>query len=172
MRIKTIFLLLLAALPLSAADTFVTFAEQSGAVALRSATLTYADSEPQAVKIATASLVNDFQSVMGYRPTTGEKGTILIGTVGFNKQIDQWVKSGKLANLKGKREKFIITTIDGQVVIAGSGNCNLINTGIGKCVFCMVFRYGVVEYYTSCFSVSDYERITAERNSFICCCGI
>ena len=49
-----------------------------------------------------------------------DKATIMIGTVGYNKQIDRWVKSGKLANLKGKREKFIITTIDGQVVIAGS----------------------------------------------------
>jgi len=120
MRIKTIFLLLLAALPLSAADTFVTFADQGGAVALKGATITYTDTEPQAVKIAAASLVNDFQSVMGFRPTTSDKGTILIGTVGSNKQIDQWVKSGKLVDLKGKREKFIITTIDGQVVIAGS----------------------------------------------------
>ena len=120
MRIKTIFLLLLAALPLSAADRFVTFADQGGAVALKGATIAYTDAEPQAVKIAAASLVNDFQSVMGFRPTTGDKGTILIGTVGSNKQIDQWVKSGKLADLKGKREKFIITTIDGQVVIAGS----------------------------------------------------
>ena len=120
MRIKTIFLLLLAALPLSAADRFVTFADQGGAVALKGATIAYTDTEPQAVKIAAASLVNDFQSVMGFRPTTGDKGTILIGTVGSNKQIDQWVKSGKLADLKGKREKFIITTIDGQIVIAGS----------------------------------------------------
>ena len=30
------------------------------------------------------------------------------------------MKSGQLPNLRGKREKFIITTIDGQVVIAGS----------------------------------------------------
>ena len=120
MRIKTIFLLLLAALPLSAADTFVTFADQGGAVALKGATIAYTETEPQAVKIAAASLVNDFQSVMGFRPTTADKGTILIGTVGCNKQIDLWVKSGKLADLKGKREKFIITTIDGQVVIAGS----------------------------------------------------
>ena len=120
MRIKTIFLLLLAALPLSAADTFVTFADQGEAVALKGATIAYTETEPQAVKIAAASLVNDFQSVMGFRPTTADKGTILIGTVGCNKQIDQWVKSGKLADLKGKREKFIITTIDGQVVIAGS----------------------------------------------------
>ena len=120
MRIKTIFLLLLSTLSLSAADAFVTFADQGGAVSLRGATITYTDTEPQAVKIAAASLVNDFQNVMSFRPTTSDKGTILIGTVGFNKQIDQWVKSGKLADLKGKREKFIVTTIDGQVVIAGS----------------------------------------------------
>ena len=125
MRIKTIFLLLLAALPLSAADNFVTFAEQSGAVALKGATIAYSDTEPQAVQIAAASLVNDFQSVMGFRPalsslTSQSSPLIMIGTVGFNKQIDQWVKGGKLADLKGKREKFIITTIDGQVVIAGS----------------------------------------------------
>ena len=115
----------MAALPLSAADNFVTFAEQNGAVALKGATIAYSDTEPQAVQIAAKSLVNDFQSVMGFRPalsslTSQPSPLILIGTVGFNKQVDQWVKSGKLADLKGKREKFILTTIDGQVVIAGS----------------------------------------------------
>ena len=125
MRIKTVILLLCAVLGVSAADTFVTFSEQSGAVALKGATIAYSDTEPQAVKIAATSLVNDFQSVMGFRPTLSPltsqpSPNILIGTVGSNKQIDQWVKSGKLADLKGKREKFIITTIDGQVVIAGS----------------------------------------------------
>ena len=125
MHIKIIFLLLLAALPLSAADTFVTFTEQSGVVALKGATIGYAESEPQAVQIAAASLQQDFARVMGFSPalsplTSHPSPLIFIGTVGFNKQIDQWVKNGKLANLKGKREKFIITTIDGQVVIAGS----------------------------------------------------
>ena len=120
MRIKTLFLLLLAVLPLSAADTFVTFTEQGGAVALKGATIGYDDNEPQAVQIAAASLQQDFQRVMGFCPVKSNQATILIGTVGYNKKIDQWVKSGKLANLKGKREKYIITTIDGQVVIAGS----------------------------------------------------
>ena len=125
MQIKIIFLLLLAALPLSAADTFVTFTEQSGVVALKGATIGYAETEPQAVQIAAASLQQDFARVMGFSPalsplTSHPSPLIFIGTVGFNKQIDQWVKNGKLANLKGKREKFIITTIDGQVVIAGS----------------------------------------------------
>ena len=121
MRIKTIFLLLLAVLPLSAADKFVTFAEQNGAVSLKGATISYEASEPLAVRLAASSLMKDFQSVMGFTPVKSAKNpTILIGTVGCNKQIDQWVKGGKLPNLKGKREKFIITTIDGQVVIAGS----------------------------------------------------
>ena len=102
MRIKTIFLLLLAVLPLSAADKFVTFAEQYGAVSLKGATISYEASEPLAVRLAASSLMKDFQSVMGFTPVKSAKNpTILIGTVGCNKQIDQWVKGGKLPNLKG-----------------------------------------------------------------------
>ena len=113
------------ALGVSAADTFVTFTEQGGAVSLKGATIGYGDKEPQAVQIAATSLQQDFSRVMGFSPvlsplTANPSPLIFIGTVGFSKQIDQWVKNGKLANLKGKREKFIITTIDGQVVIAGS----------------------------------------------------
>ena len=139
MHIKKILLTLvafMAILPMNATECFVTFTEQGGAVALKGATIGYSDNEPKAVQIAAASLQIDFQGVMGFTPvlspltslTSGQSVAlqshasplILIGTVGFNKQIDQWVKSGKLANLKGKREKFLITTIDGQVVIAGS----------------------------------------------------
>ena len=115
-----------AAMQLSAANSFVTFTEQSGALSLKGATIGYADNEPKAVQIAAANLQQDFQRVMGFTPTLSSLTSqpsplILIGTVGYNnKQIDQWVKSGRLADLKGKREKFIITTIDGQLVIAGS----------------------------------------------------
>ena len=108
------------AMQLSAADCFVTFTQQGGAVSLRGATIGYGDNEPKAVQIAAASLQQDFSRVMGFTPAKAESPTILIGTVGSNKQIDQWVKSGRLADLKGKREKFILTTIDGQVIIAGS----------------------------------------------------
>ena len=128
---------LLGVLPIGAADTFVTFTEQGGAVSLKGATIGYGDNEPKAVQIAVTSLVNDFQAVMGFRPalitsptpiTQHPSPNILIGTVGYNKQIDQWVKSGKLADLKGKREKFIITTLPSPtpqhpspiIVIAGS----------------------------------------------------
>ena len=108
------------AMQLSAADCFVTFTQQGGAVSLRNASIGFGDNEPKAVQIAAANLQQDFSRVMGFTPSKTESPTILIGTVGSNKQIDQWVKNGKLADLKGKREKFIVTTIDGQVVIAGS----------------------------------------------------
>ncbi len=119
-RIKTLLWSLLVALPMCAADHFVTFSEQGGAVSLRGATIGYSDNEPKAVQIAAASLQQDFARVMGFTPAKSESPTILIGTVGASKQIDQWVKSGRIADLKGKREKFVLTTIDGQVVIAGS----------------------------------------------------
>ena len=128
-RIKTIVISLLvvfAVSAVSAAERFVTFEQKSGAVALRGATIVCGDMEPKAVQIAAASLQQDFQRVMGFTPAlsvlpTQSTPLVFIGTVGCgNKQIDQWVKNGRLADLKGKREKFIVTTIDGQVVIAGS----------------------------------------------------
>ena len=108
------------AMQLSAADCFVVFSEQENAQSLKGATIGFSAQEPKAVQIAAANLQQDFLRVMGFVPAKSEQPTILIGTVGFNKQIDQWVKSGKLAGLKGKREKFLIATIDRQIVIAGS----------------------------------------------------
>ena len=69
---------------------------------------------------AAASLQADFERVTGIRPATSDEPTILIGTVGVNKQIDQWVKQGMLRDLKGKTEKYILKTIGNQLVIAGS----------------------------------------------------
>ena len=122
MRIKNILLTLVAfmAISMNATERFVIYTEQSGALSLAGATIGYSDQEPKAVQIAAANLQQDFQRVMGYAPVKSDAPTVLIGTVGCNKQIDQWVKQKVLKDLKGKREKFIITTIDGQVVIAGS----------------------------------------------------
>ncbi len=122
-HVKCLFLVLSCmamAMQLSAANSFVVFSEQENAQSLKGATIGLSAQEPKAVQIAAANLQQDFLRVMGFTPAKSEQPTILIGTVGCNKQIDQWVKSGKLVDLKGKREKFLITTIDGQVVIAGS----------------------------------------------------
>ena len=107
-------------LPMNATERFVFFKQQTGALSLKGATIGYSDQEPKAVQIAAANLQQDIASVMGFTPIKSNTPTILIGTVGCNKQIDQWVKQKVLKDLKGKREKYIITTIDGQLVIAGS----------------------------------------------------
>ena len=121
-RIKTILLTLVAfmAISMNATERFVTYTEQSGALSLVGATIGYSDQEPKAVQIAAANLQQDFQRVMGFTPVKSDAPTILIGTVGYNSRIDQLVKQKVLKDLKGKREKYIITVIDGQLVIAGS----------------------------------------------------
>ena len=115
----------MAILPMNATERFVFFESKAGALSLKGATIGYSDQEPKAVQIAAANLQQDISSVMGFTPTlspltSNPSPLILIGTVGCNKQIDQWVKQKVLKDLKGKREKYIITTIDGQLVIAGS----------------------------------------------------
>ena len=100
-----------------AAEPFVTFASQPDALSLKGATIGYADQEYEGVKMAIQNLRQDMQRVLGSLPAeSSDAPTILIGTVGKNKEIDKL----KLSDLKGKREKFIITTVGRQLVIAGS----------------------------------------------------
>ena len=105
----------------SAAETFVSFSPQNGFWQLNAPTIFYANTEHSCVRLAADNLMRDFENVTGQKPALREaEPTILIGTVGANRQIDQWVKEGKLSNLKGKTEKYIIKTIGNQLVIAGS----------------------------------------------------
>ncbi len=104
---------------------FVSFSQEADGVSLADATIDYSAEEYEGVKMAIENLREDMKRVLGKAPaeSTGTP-TILVGTLGKNKDIDRL----KLPDLKGKREKFIITTIpstgagrDGrQVVIAGS----------------------------------------------------
>ena len=122
-HIRSVLLVLLAfmaLLPVSATERFVFFKPQQGALSLAGATIGYSDQEPKAVQIAAANLQQDIQRVMGFAPKRDDSPTILIGTVGCNSRIDQLVKQQVLKDLKGKREKYIIATVDNQVVIAGS----------------------------------------------------
>jgi len=120
-----------------AAETFVVFTPEADAIPLASGTISYSDADYEGVKIAIRSLQADMERVLGVKPqlstlrsTSGRSqgensqlstlnsqlSTLLIGTVGKNKDIDAL----KLSDLKGKREKFIITTRGDQLVIAGS----------------------------------------------------
>ena len=120
---------MLVSLSLSAADQFVVFQNSTDALPLQGASLSFDAREHSCVQRAIASLQKDYERVTGGRffcdtdRVTKEPSpcyTILIGTVGCNTQIDQWVKKGELRNLKGKTEKYIIKTIGDQIVIAGS----------------------------------------------------
>ncbi|MBO4612973.1 MAG: glycosyl hydrolase 115 family protein [Bacteroidaceae bacterium] len=100
-----------------AAEPFVTFTPQADAIGLKGATVGYSEQEYEGVKMAIQNLREDMKRVLGVIPAeTTDTPTILIGTLGRNKEIDRL----KLADLKGKREKFIITTVGQQLVIAGS----------------------------------------------------
>ena len=103
-----------------AAESFVLFQPSADALPLQGATIGFSAQEHACVQRAAASLQADFERVTGVRPATSDEPTILIGTVGVNKQIDQWVKQGVLRDLKGKTEKYILKTIGNQLVIAGS----------------------------------------------------
>lgn len=86
------------------------------------------------VNYALKNLLADFESVSGTKPTlshslSAENIKLIVGTVGKSTYVDQLVKDGKIDknDLHGKREKFIIQTLenpfkgtDKALVIAGS----------------------------------------------------
>ena len=130
---KRIFTILLAATGIlasaSAARQFITFTPADGVLPLRGAPAALDQREHSCVKRAFDNLLRDIETVTGQRPAAMESDSpqqhspspaIIVGTVGSNAQIDQWVKQGVLADLKGRTEKYIIKTIGEQLVIAGS----------------------------------------------------
>ena len=116
-----VLLSLFGAVNLMAADQFVLFQPSSDALQLKYLTVGYGDNEHSCVQIAAENLLSDFEKVTGKKATkSANEVEVLIGTVGVNSQIDQWVKQGMLHDLKGKTEKYIIKTIGNQLVVAGS----------------------------------------------------
>ena len=105
-----------------AAEPFVIFGPADDALSLREATVSVDGREHRCVRRATETLLRDLEQVTGVRPAlnASARPTILIGTVGCNRQVDQWVRQGVLNDLKGKTEKYIIQTVGDQLVIAGS----------------------------------------------------
>ncbi len=129
-KIMVVVMLALAmSLKVKAADAFIVFEPASGAWELSDPSICIAEGEHSCVRLAVANLATDFGKVTCTEATITSltahlspltSKSILIGTVGANKQIDQWVKQGVLRDLKGKTEKYIIKTIGNQLVIAGS----------------------------------------------------
>jgi hypothetical protein len=119
-KITILLLTLVLSVAVNAADQFVVFQSSADVLSLNDACISFDAKEHTCVQRAVANLQQDFQRVTGKSGLSGVSGNILVGTVGVNKQIDQWVKKGELRDLKGKTEKYIIKTIGDQLVIAGS----------------------------------------------------
>ena len=103
-----------------AAEPFVTFKPDASAERLCTEDIGYSENDFEAVKIAIESLKRDMKQSLTESYTASDGLTLLIGTLGKNAEIDRLAKQGLLPDLKGKREKFIITTVGKQLVIAGS----------------------------------------------------
>jgi hypothetical protein len=110
-----------AAARLMAADRFVSFLPLENAWQLKTMTVGLSQQEHSCVQLAAQNLLVDFEKVTGQKASFSDGAAeVLVGTVGCNPQIDQWVKQGVLSGLKGKTEKYLIKTIGSQLVIAGS----------------------------------------------------
>ena len=119
---------------MSAADRFVNFKQGDLLLNANNRVEIYMDTNDcKGVSYAAHALLKDIKSVSGATATlTSDAGflkkadtarpAIIVGTIGHSAAIDQLVKQKRINGnlLKGKREKFIITLIDGQLVIAGS----------------------------------------------------
>lgn len=125
---------LLSTISMSAADRFVDFKQGDLLLNANNRVEIYMDANDcKGVNYAAHALLKDIKSVSGATATlTTDAGflkkadtvrpAIIVGTIGHSAAIDQLVKQKRINGnlLKGKREKFIITLIDGQLVIAGS----------------------------------------------------
>ena len=135
---------LLSSLGMSAADQFVSFQKGDLLINRDNKVEIYMDANDcKGVSYAANALVKDIMKVSGSqavltsdaglkdKDTTRKdaadknaagKPTILVGTIGHSAAIDQLIRQKRINGnlLKGKREKFIITVVDGQLVIAGS----------------------------------------------------
>ena len=127
-NIKKAFLVsaaLLSAMSMSAAERFVSFQQGDLLINGNDKVEIYMDANDcRGVSYAANALVKDIRNVSGSQATitSNRKATVLVGTIGHSAAIDQLVKQKRINGnlLKGKREKFIITVVDNQLVIAGS----------------------------------------------------
>ena len=116
---------LLSAMSMGAAERFVSFQQGDLLINGNDKVEIYMDANDcRGVSYAANALVKDISKVSGSQATitSNRKATILVGTIGHSAAIDQLVKQKRINGnlLKGKREKFIITVVDNQLIIAGS----------------------------------------------------
>jgi hypothetical protein len=133
MKKRTILLSVLGALSLKAADTaWVSDTYENGdfklAQGAQLAPVCVAPGDFECVRLAANLFTEDVERVTARKPALvvqSEKpggSALLIGTLGQSPLIDSLVAGGRLdaGQIKGKWESFLITEVDGSLVIAGS----------------------------------------------------
>ena len=117
-------LLFIVSMETMAASRFVSFGNGNVLLTEGNVTIGYDVADAKAVAIAAQTLAEDFGRVTGQQAqvVNSSDARIIIGTLGKSSMIDLLVKQKKIdaSLLQGKREKYIITLIDKQLVIAGS----------------------------------------------------
>lgn len=105
-----------------AAERFISFS--SGDLDLTHPSIYVDANDERGVMIAARNLLADFGRVTGREAVMGrgDHATILVGTLGHSDAIDKLARQGKIdaKALKGKTEKYVITIVGQQLVIAGS----------------------------------------------------
>ena len=94
----------------------------------KSASIYVDDFDWKGVIRAANDLADDVRKVSGIKSEVIEKttypakGVILIGTIGKSKIIDQLIADKKIdvSGIKGQWESFVIQTVDGNLIVAGS----------------------------------------------------
>lgn len=115
---------------MSPISDYISFSEDGSGFKIadgQSAASIYVDTNDwTGVKRAARSLCSDIEKVSGQLPqlsdTKPATGSIIIGTIGKSKYIDDLVKNNKIdvSGIDGRWESFLIETVDGNLVIAGS----------------------------------------------------
>lgn len=118
-------LILLAAVNVEATERFVNFSSGDFCLNSNGTVNVYVDQKDlKGVELAARNLCNDINKVCGATATltNNHSSKIVAGTIGHSEAIDRLAKKGivKANELKGKTEKYIITTNGEQLIIAGS----------------------------------------------------
>lgn len=93
----------------------------------KAAALCVSSRDWEGVICAAGDLAHDIHEVSGATPRllrsdSPVPGSVVIGTIGHSPLIDKMVEEGRLdvSAVKGKWESFLIQTVDGSLVVAGS----------------------------------------------------
>ena len=113
----------------------------------RAATVVVAQGEPITVRRVATLFADDVERVTGCRPSVsskGDKGAVIIATIGHNAYVDGLIKKGRLdvSSIRGGWEQFVIREVDGRLIIVGSDR-----RGAAYGVFTLSEKMGVSPWY-------------------------